>query len=356
MKLAYLRIQNFKGIRDLELDFRDDLDNIRLLTLLVGPNGSGKTSILEAIWFGLAYAPKGEEYPQPSFNPNPEYTVRSGSSFASFEFILNFEPYDSHILEEKPQLAPYINFDAINFQEPFHLGWTYPAQEGYKTPTSKKGGGYKLINNAIWGSFYHLMPELHFFQQERRLASDHDGKQQVFTKGSNLNDFSLRGLLVDFGIKDKLGGIADEDNLYRQIQESFDYICKPHRMGGVIAHQSDGDYQIQFSDGQGGGYTFEGLSSGQRNVLNFLTQYFARRMKNSLVLIDELELFLHPTWQQRIMRNLLRINDGNQFIIATHSPTIRQAVWSHSVIDLGKLDEEPHYQLPEDEDQLEFEA
>jgi len=42
MLISKIEIRNFKGIRDLSLDLKP-------LTVIVGPNGSGKTSVLEAI-------------------------------------------------------------------------------------------------------------------------------------------------------------------------------------------------------------------------------------------------------------------------------------------------------------------
>jgi len=47
MRLSSLRIQNFRGIKDLTLELEPDI------TVLIGENNSGKTSILEAIRFGL---------------------------------------------------------------------------------------------------------------------------------------------------------------------------------------------------------------------------------------------------------------------------------------------------------------
>ncbi len=42
----------------------------------------------------------------------------------------------------------------------------------------------------------------------------------------------------------------------------------------------------------------------------------------AVVLIDELELHLHPTWQRRIVRNLSETFPKCQFIATTHSPQI----------------------------------
>jgi predicted ATP-binding protein involved in virulence len=114
-------------------------------------------------------------------------------------------------------------------------------------------------------------------------------------------------------------------------------------MGEVYALTSYSEYEIGFEDADGTKYTFDGLSSGERSVLNFLAQYFARQMQNSIVLIDEIETHLHPTWQRRLLSNLLRLNTdeghNNQFIITTHSPTIMMGLQPEQIIELDKLDE-----------------
>jgi predicted ATP-dependent endonuclease of OLD family len=47
MKLHSLEIKNFRAIEDISLDFTDLLSRPRPINLIVGPNGSGKTSIVE---------------------------------------------------------------------------------------------------------------------------------------------------------------------------------------------------------------------------------------------------------------------------------------------------------------------
>lgn len=45
-------------------------------------------------------------------------------------------------------------------------------------------------------------------------------------------------------------------------------------------------------------------------------------MNNSVILIDEPEISLHPQWQKKIIDVYESIGKNNQFIIATHSPHI----------------------------------
>ena len=75
------------------------------------------------------------------------------------------------------------------------------------------------------------------------------------------------------------------------------------------------------------------LSAGQRNLLA-LTLDFARRLALThpgwdqpleapgILLIDEIELNLHPKWQQSVIPHLRRVFPDTQIIVATHSPQV----------------------------------
>ena len=60
MKLEYVRIRDFRSIAKMDLSFKDDLELIRDCVPIVGPNTSGKTTILDAI--ALSLMPATELY------------------------------------------------------------------------------------------------------------------------------------------------------------------------------------------------------------------------------------------------------------------------------------------------------
>ena len=49
MRIARAVIENFRHIKRLELDFTDSLGRVRDTTVLIGPNTSGKTTVLDAL-------------------------------------------------------------------------------------------------------------------------------------------------------------------------------------------------------------------------------------------------------------------------------------------------------------------
>jgi predicted ATP-dependent endonuclease of OLD family len=62
-------------------------------------------------------------------------------------------------------------------------------------------------------------------------------------------------------------------------------------------------------------------SSGEKQLFNFIICFSLLNIKNSLIIIDEPELHLHPRWQKLLFDFLLKVSkeNGCQFILCTHS-------------------------------------
>jgi len=94
------------------------------------------------------------------------------------------------------------------------------------------------------------------------------------------------------------------------------------------------------------------LSDGLRNVVSMIADIAFRCIKLNpslgeqaalktpgVVLIDEVDMFLHPSWQQRVIQALQRAFPEVQFIVTTHSPQVLTTVPSECVriLDGGKV-------------------
>ena len=110
---------------------------------------------------------------------------------------------------------------------------------------------------------------------------------------------------------------------------------------GAVEGASEIDYDgrrkdivVRFADGRM--LEFAGMSDGQRTLIGMIAD-IARRacilkgdelgsdvlaQTTGLVLIDELDLHLHPKWQRRVIADLKRIFPKIQFFATTHSPQI----------------------------------
>jgi predicted ATP-binding protein involved in virulence len=51
----------------------------------------------------------------------------------------------------------------------------------------------------------------------------------------------------------------------------------------------------------------------------------------AVMLVDEIDLHLHPAWQQRVLGDLMRAFPGTQFIVTTHSPQVLSTVKSENI-------------------------
>lgn len=73
---------------------------------------------------------------------------------------------------------------------------------------------------------------------------------------------------------------------------------------------------------QGASFLVGAASSGERELLIYLFAIYALNVRDALIVIDEPELHLHPRWQRTLLDlfERLSVETGNQFIMATHSP------------------------------------
>lgn len=94
---------------------------------------------------------------------------------------------------------------------------------------------------------------------------------------------------------------------------------------------------------------FTNLSDGYRNVIKIILDIATRMcilnpyqkekaLKNTpgVVVIDEIDLSLHPTWQKKIIGILKKLFPKIQFICATHSPFIIQSLEPGELITLDQ--------------------
>jgi predicted ATP-binding protein involved in virulence len=73
------------------------------------------------------------------------------------------------------------------------------------------------------------------------------------------------------------------------------------------------------------------MSGGERATFPILMDFMNWNIHNSVILIDEIELHLHPPMQQALLRTLPKLGKNNQFIITTHSDYVAQLVPESSI-------------------------
>ncbi|MEA3315443.1 MAG: AAA family ATPase [Campylobacterota bacterium] len=90
-------------------------------------------------------------------------------------------------------------------------------------------------------------------------------------------------------------------------------------------------------------FSIESLSTGEKTLLSKVLYLYFRNIKNQIILIDEPELSIHPTWQSSILKIYEDFANKNncQIIIATHSPHIigsAKSEWIRLLTEDGVID------------------
>lgn len=82
------------------------------------------------------------------------------------------------------------------------------------------------------------------------------------------------------------------------------------------------EYDVKLSK-QGTSFLVGAASSGERELLTYMFAIFALNVRDALIVVDEPELHLHPKWQKTLLNLFVKLTEetGNQFLLATHSPT-----------------------------------
>lgn len=81
----------------------------------------------------------------------------------------------------------------------------------------------------------------------------------------------------------------------------------------------------------------ERLSSGEKQLLLILTTVFLQDEQPSVLLLDEPEVSLHITWQEKLIHVLRELNPNCQLILTTHSPSIFASGWEDKLVFISDL-------------------
>lgn len=344
MYLEKLKLHNFRCYEKLEIDFN------RQLTVLVGKNGSGKTTVLEAIaialgtWFvgfnivnakGInkrtdplrkAYQIGATDDVQTQF---PVEIEAWGKIEESKDQILHWKrelytPTGTMTTIDAKEIVEY----AAEYQKAISEGrtdiylpmvayygtgrlWDYHRQKRNDVfKVSSRTNGYidcldGTANVKLMMDWFQIMTINKYQRQEENLESNPEldtvylAMEKCLTNLSGYSDVKIR---YNMGTQELDVYYSEQDK--QRMRIPLNQLSDGYK--GMISLVADIAYRMATLNPQLG---TEVLSKG-----------------DGVVLIDEVDLHLHPAWQQKVIDNLMNIFPKVQFIVSTHAPAIISSV------------------------------
>lgn len=336
-RLLELNVRGFRGFSSLRLRLPEEGPAV-----LIGENGAGKSTVLDAIamllssFTALASGSSARQAEVPLKEGDvlvgaPGATVSAtlrvgraeqfwdiglsrlrGAAVSGKEIARQAEVLRARLLRSDPPNLPILCSYSVNRG----LGDENGARRGSRT-----GGPIEAYEHAFRGGLGSFQDFLHWFRREEDLENQLRLRDDPEHRNPRLEVVrrAFQGFLHELD--------ADRFSDLR-IERSEDA-----KEGALVMEKGDVPLRI------------EQLSEGERNTL-LLVSDIARRLAIAnpgledplrgagIVLIDEIDLHLHPAWQRGILPALCGVFPGCQFIVTTHSAQVLGRVRRESVFIL----------------------
>ena len=326
MRVTSLKLANVRAIKAAEFQFRPGIN------LVVGVNGVGKTSVLDSLVACLPAFVKEANKVRSSFEPLASADIRVGANAMTVECggLIDSAEYPYVIHRPREAIAPQKGKAGMPREE-VHDTHRWDGFLGMvpKPVASIKSGGRPL---AVLFSTVRATPS----RKAPRSKTDAAGGIRAAFPAA----FKNRGL--------EIGEIAH----WMRVQEAL----RPHRLAAGRALNAFEDAVVRFLPGYAHLRPDDGehprllvdrgtstvsvrrMSDGERGVLALVLDLTRRLVQanpelndpiaesEAVVLIDELDLHLHPKWQRQIVGKLTTTFPRCQFIATSHSPQVVASV------------------------------
>lgn len=336
MQIEKLRLKNFRCYETLEIDFEPQL------TVIVGENGKGKTAIFDALAIALepylrCFRIAGRHITNKDVRRVPVYK-EDGKHIASMRSQYPVEiALEGLVQGEKISCSKTVADPSL----------TEAVNDNLLERSSKLCADLKLDNNTLLPAFAYygtarmwvdsnLMNENRLHLEDRMV-----GYQECLEPSSSYNTFghwfkhisektaaaiqSPQALLIQNAVRQAIDACLESTG-FHDLYYNFELGCF------VINHPDMGEMIV------------DDLSDGFRSILSMVADLSYRMVRLNpqleeqavletpgVVLIDEIDMHLHPLWQQTVLLDMQRAFPKVQFIVTTHSPQVLSSVPAESV-------------------------
>ncbi len=347
MKLRRAVIDDFRGVKHVEIDFFGPDGQPRPVTAIFGDNGSGKTTVLQAIALTMSLQTKAirdpTEFQWHGFIAERMKTLGETRVLLTIEFGAD-------------EITAACGSDGV--ASLMRQGRTIPERT---SADSIFDGTWARISSDLLDPSD--IPSRHC-SRFRELAGGTTRLGDVFWFDQ------FRGLPGAGGTNGAAGEPSDSgqswlagvDDLRRRLISMWTYHLQPIResgpdripeleqrlariwpgttIRGLQPRRSSVDdsldaYWFMF-ERNGRVFELSEMSSGEQAVFPLLYRFLRLDINHSIVLIDELELHLHPPEQQALLAALPKLGNDCQFIITSHSQYLSDVIPGAAQVHLSE--------------------
>ena len=327
MKFKTINILNYKCFKDLKLDCTKKDGSIYQWTVLLGNNNTGKTSILKAI---------ANLRPSLLKTANGDKIVLSKKSVGDGEYV--------------PTAMYNVNFLQNELNENSSISCTTTLNE--KRPWQYKKNAISVSSKTDMKRFRIYAYGVSRYPSKTSLSESGCGDcSSLFSSEERLVNIEEWLMQLDYAAKNE--NIVAK----KRLQRIHGLLCGklfPEILDFKF-ESSDKLHNYVLFQTKDGWFRYTQLGYGYQSMLSWVVD-FCKRMferypdsenplnEDAIVLIDEIDLHLHPMWQRNIISFLSNSFPNVQFIATTHSPLVIQSM---SEVNL--------YVLHREEDHVEWE-
>ena len=322
MKIKNLHIEEYNGLEKLDINFESE-GKVLDLIVLAGINGSGKTRVLESIryWF--------EMFRSKAVNVELFYEENEREVLKS---LMNSEG----LTEIEKEMQKEIEYtDCLRNIKFYNYDYRH-------NKTENRNYNSKIISKSfeklkIFPKLIYVPTEINF--EEIKKAQTNLKKEYRFINIVDSHEIKD----IPSYIATRISKVANEEEnltmgqvrkkVFAEINGIFEILELDVKLSEI---SKDENSMPIFTDSSGKKFGINELSSGEKQLFLRTLAIKMLEPENSIIMIDEPELSLHPKWQQKIVDVYRKIGRNNQIILATHSPHILGSVEKENIILLEK--------------------